>query len=48
MGAATNARLRCIALESGGYSRGELESAGAQAVYRDPNVLHACLDEWMR
>ncbi|MEY2433164.1 MAG: hypothetical protein QOC92_2889 [Acidimicrobiaceae bacterium] len=48
VGAATKARLQCIALESGGYSRGELEAAGAHVVYRDPNDLRARLAEWMR
>ena len=47
VGAATKARLRCIALESGGYSRAELEAAGAYSVYRDPNDLRAHLDEWL-
>ena len=45
--AAIKARLPCIAVESGGYSRGELAAAGAQAVYRDPNDLRAHLDEWL-
>jgi HAD superfamily hydrolase (TIGR01509 family) len=45
--AAAKARLACVAVESGGYSRGELEAAGARLVYRDPNDLCAHLDEWV-
>ena len=45
--AAARARLRCIALESGGYSRDELFKAGAHDVYRDPDELRNRLDEWL-
>lgn len=45
--AASKAGLRCIAVESGGYSRQELEAAGAHAVFRDPIDLCARSDEWM-
>jgi HAD superfamily hydrolase (TIGR01509 family) len=44
--AAGRAGVRCIALECGGYSRAELEQAGAVAVYRDPQDLRQHLDEW--
>jgi len=43
---AARAGLRCIALESGGYSRLELEHAGVAAVYRDPEDLLGHLDDW--
>jgi HAD superfamily hydrolase (TIGR01509 family) len=42
--AATRAGLPCIAVTSGGISRGELEAAGAVAVYDDVGALLAELD----
>ena len=44
--ASTRAGLRCIGVESGGYSRGELTDAGAVAVHRDPRALLAGIEEW--
>jgi HAD superfamily hydrolase (TIGR01509 family) len=44
MQAATNAEVRAIALLSGGIPRGDLEAAGAAAVYSDPAELLAQLD----
>jgi HAD superfamily hydrolase (TIGR01509 family) len=43
--AAKRADIRCIALETGGFSRAELEHAGAAAVYEDCKDLLAHLDE---
>jgi HAD superfamily hydrolase (TIGR01509 family) len=43
--AAGKAGVRCVAVESGGYSEAELRDAGAVAVYRDPADLLAHLDE---
>lgn len=37
--AATRAGLRCVGVETGGFSRLELEDAGAIAVYRDPGAV---------
>jgi len=37
--ASARARLPCVALETGGFSRPELESEGVVAVYRDPGDL---------
>jgi phosphoglycolate phosphatase-like HAD superfamily hydrolase len=37
--AAERAGLRCVAVETGGFSRLELEDAGAIAVYRDPGAV---------
>jgi phosphoglycolate phosphatase-like HAD superfamily hydrolase len=45
---AKRARLSCIAVETGGYSRAELEQAGAVAVYRDVKDLDEHLEEWTR
>jgi HAD superfamily hydrolase (TIGR01509 family) len=44
--AAARAGIRCVGVESGGYSRGELLDAGAVAVYRDPCALLAGIEEW--
>ncbi len=38
--AAHNAKMPCVAVESGGTSRAELSEAGALAVYRDAGQLH--------
>jgi HAD superfamily hydrolase (TIGR01549 family) len=43
--AAKRAGLACVALETGGFSRAELESDGVTAVYRDPGDLLDHLDE---
>jgi HAD superfamily hydrolase (TIGR01509 family) len=43
--AAARAGLACVALETGGFSRSELESEGVVAVYRDPSDLLDHLDE---
>jgi HAD superfamily hydrolase (TIGR01509 family) len=43
--AAARARLRCVALETGGFSRAELEEEGVVAVYRDPIDLLEHLDD---
>jgi HAD superfamily hydrolase (TIGR01509 family) len=43
--AAARAGLACVALETGGFSRAELESDGVVAVYRDPGDLLEHLDE---
>jgi HAD superfamily hydrolase (TIGR01509 family) len=43
--AAARAGLACVALETGGFSRSELESDGVVAVYRDPGDLLDHLDE---
>jgi HAD superfamily hydrolase (TIGR01509 family) len=43
--AAKRAGVRCIGLETGGFSRAELEAAGAAAVYEDPLDLLAHLDQ---
>ena len=43
--ASAAARLPCIALETGGFSRPELESEGVVAVYRDPGDLVEHLDD---
>lgn len=43
--AAARARLPCVALETGGFSRAELEEEGAVAVYTDPADLLEHLDE---
>jgi HAD superfamily hydrolase (TIGR01493 family) len=43
--AAARARLPCVALETGGFSRAELEHEGALSVYRDPTDLLDHLDE---
>lgn len=42
--AASRAGLSCIAVETGGISRAELESAGAVAVYTNVSELLAALD----
>jgi len=42
--AAAACDLPCVAVTCGGISRGELEAAGAVAVYRDPAELVAQLD----
>jgi phosphoglycolate phosphatase-like HAD superfamily hydrolase len=42
--AAQRAGLPCVALLGGGISRGELEEAGADAVYDDPAALLDGLD----
>jgi HAD superfamily hydrolase (TIGR01509 family) len=44
--AAARAGIRCVGVESGGYSRGELLDAGAVAVYRDPRALLAGIEDW--
>ena len=41
--AANEARLRCIAVETGGFSEAELRDAGAIEVYQDVNALRAAL-----
>jgi HAD superfamily hydrolase (TIGR01509 family) len=43
--ASARARLPCVALETGGFSRPELEDEGAVAVYRDPGDLLDQLDD---
>lgn len=43
--AARRAKMLCIGLLSGGYGEDELTRAGAFRVYRDPQELHASLDE---
>jgi HAD superfamily hydrolase (TIGR01509 family) len=43
--AARRAKMLCIGLLSGGYGEDELTRAGAYRVYRDPQELHASLDE---
>jgi HAD superfamily hydrolase (TIGR01509 family) len=43
--AARRARMLGIGLLSGGYGEDELTKAGAFRVYRDPQELHASLDE---
>jgi HAD superfamily hydrolase (TIGR01549 family) len=43
--AAKRAGLACVALETGGFSRAELESDGVSAVYRDPADLLDHLDD---
>ncbi len=43
--AAARARVPCVALETGGFSRAELEHEGAVAVYQDPPELLEHLDE---
>jgi len=43
--AAKRSRLRCVGVETGGFSRMELEAAGAVAVFRDPGDLLARLDQ---
>jgi HAD superfamily hydrolase (TIGR01509 family) len=43
--AATRAQLPCIAVETGGFSRAELEHEGAAGVYRDPVDLLEHLDQ---
>jgi HAD superfamily hydrolase (TIGR01509 family) len=43
--AAARAGLACVALETGGFSRSELESEGVVAVYRDPSDMLDHLDE---
>ena len=43
--AAAKAGLRCIAVETGGFSCAELEDAGASAVYRDPKDILDHLDD---
>jgi HAD superfamily hydrolase (TIGR01509 family) len=43
--AAARAELRCVALETGGFSRAELEAEGVVAVYRDPVDLLEHLDD---
>jgi HAD superfamily hydrolase (TIGR01509 family) len=42
--ASARAKLPCVALETGGFSRPELESEGVVAVYRDPADLLENLD----
>jgi HAD superfamily hydrolase (TIGR01509 family) len=42
---AARARLPCVALETGGFSRAELEEEGVVAVYRDPTDLLEHLDD---
>ena len=42
--AATRAGLPCVAVSSGGISRGDLEAAGAVAVYEDVGALLGDLD----
>jgi HAD superfamily hydrolase (TIGR01509 family) len=42
---AAHAELPCVALETGGFSRAELEDEGAVTVYRDPPDLLHHLDE---
>jgi phosphoglycolate phosphatase-like HAD superfamily hydrolase len=39
IGAARAARMGCVSVESGGFSRSELAGAGALAVYRDVQDL---------
>ena len=43
--AAARAHLPCVALETGGFSRAELEEEGVVAVYSDPSDLLEHLDE---
>ena len=43
--AARRARMLSVGLLTGGYGQGELETAGAFRVYRDPAELDASLDE---
>ena len=43
--ASARARLPCVALETGGFSRAELEEEGVVAVYRDPSDLLDHLDD---
>jgi len=43
--AAARAGLRCVAVTSGGISHGELEAAGAVAVYEDVSALLDDLDQ---
>jgi len=43
--AAVRARLPCVALETGGFSRAELEGEGVVAVYRDATELLDHLEE---
>jgi HAD superfamily hydrolase (TIGR01509 family) len=43
--AARRADIRCVGLETGGVSRQELESAGAEAVFEDPLSLLRALAE---
>jgi HAD superfamily hydrolase (TIGR01509 family) len=43
--ASARAGLPCVALETGGFSRPELESEGVVAVYRDPGDLLDQLDD---
>ncbi len=43
--AATRAGIPCVGVLTGGVSRGELEHAGAVAVYTDVAELRRCLDE---
>jgi HAD superfamily hydrolase (TIGR01509 family) len=43
---AARAGLRCVGVETGGYSRGELLDAGAVAVYEGPSALLAGIDDW--
>jgi phosphoglycolate phosphatase-like HAD superfamily hydrolase len=43
--AAGRAALRCVALETGGFSRPKLEADGVIAVYRDPADLLDHLDD---
>lgn len=45
MRAGTRARVRCVAVLSGGIPRADLEAAGAEAVYRDPAHLLASLEK---
>lgn len=45
MRAGTRAGVRCVGVLSGGIPRGDLEAAGAEAVYRDPAHLLASLEE---
>jgi HAD superfamily hydrolase (TIGR01509 family) len=44
--ACARAELRCIGVESGGYSRAELMDAGAISVYPDPHALLENIDDW--
>jgi HAD superfamily hydrolase (TIGR01509 family) len=43
--AASRAHLPCVGVETGGFSRLELEAGGAAAVFRDPADLIAGMDE---
>ena len=43
--ASARARVPCVALETGGFSRPELEDEGVVAVYRDPGDLLDHLDD---